>query len=221
MLYSLADSRTGKTEICPIFQEIKVRFPEWIAPTLERSVFIDAASFFPEYAVVIIFFDKAQFYFIAHINKSAVGFNKFTLCHTFPLCRSFEVRMREKNESRGIPAAVRTTRAFEIETAIIKRNHGLLLRLKSLEQIYSVSRLYESENQDTESMIDLGEKKGVIRSCEQLLLWGVEDLNLRRLSQQIYSLPPLTTRETPQIFQEPPLGIEPRTPRLQITCSAS
>ena len=28
--------------------------------------------------------------------------------------------------------------------------------------------------------------------------WGVEDLNLRRLSQQIYSLPHLTALETPQ-----------------------
>ena len=39
-------------------------------------------------------------------------------------------------------------------------------------------------------------KKAV--QCYLYRLWAVEDLNLRRLSQQIYSLPHLTTRETPQ-----------------------
>ena len=32
------------------------------------------------------------------------------------------------------------------------------------------------------------------------LIWGVEDSNLRRLSQQIYSLPHLTTLETPRML---------------------
>ena len=49
--------------------------------------------------------------------------------------------------------------------------------------------------------------------------WGVEDSNLRRLSQQIYSLPHLTALETPQLTQtavfrdpvEPPPGFEPET----------
>ena len=31
-----------------------------------------------------------------------------------------------------------------------------------------------------------------------LVFWGVEDSNLRRLSQQIYSLPHLTALETPR-----------------------
>ena len=58
------------------------------------------------------------------------------------------------------------------------------------------------------------------------ILWGVEDSNLRRLSQQIYSLPHLTALETPRcgnipanrhisFFQtaalEPSSGIEPET----------
>ena len=54
--------------------------------------------------------------------------------------------------------------------------------------------------------------------------WGGEDLNLRRLRQQIYSLPPLTTREpphyqliktafgkSPTITKEPMRGLEPPT----------
>ena len=60
---------------------------------------------------------------------------------------------------------------------------------------------------------------------ELRIRWGVEDSNLRRLSQQIYSLPHLTTLETPRkmhknkqadrTFEQPPLepppGIEPET----------
>ena len=38
-------------------------------------------------------------------------------------------------------------------------------------------------------------------------MWGEEDSNLRRLSQQIYSLPHLTALESPQ--QEPMDGFEP------------
>ena len=34
---------------------------------------------------------------------------------------------------------------------------------------------------------------------EGRIFWGVKDSNLRRLSQQIYSLPPLTARETPPV----------------------
>jgi hypothetical protein len=44
-------------------------------------------------------------------------------------------------------------------------------------------------------------KKGCSKSIYYFLnipYWGEKDLNLRRLSQQIYSLPPLTTREPPQ-----------------------
>ena len=33
------------------------------------------------------------------------------------------------------------------------------------------------------------------------LYWGVQDLNLRRHCHQIYSLTPLTTRETPLYFR--------------------
>ena len=36
--------------------------------------------------------------------------------------------------------------------------------------------------------------------------WGREDSNLRRLSQQIYSLPPLTARELPHFEQGAPYG---------------
>ena len=56
--------------------------------------------------------------------------------------------------------------------------------------------------------------------------WRGEDLNLRRLSRQIYSLLPLATRE-PLHFEvlfdptvEPAKGIEPPTHWLQISCSA-
>jgi hypothetical protein len=60
--------------------------------------------------------------------------------------------------------------------------------------------------------------------------WGVQDSNLRRRSQQIYSLPRLTAPETPRsesdatttvrpLSSEPPVGFEPTTPRLQVTCS--
>ena len=41
-----------------------------------------------------------------------------------------------------------------------------------------------------------GIKKAV--QCYMYRRWGVEDSNLRRLSQQIYSLPHLTALETPQ-----------------------
>ena len=51
------------------------------------------------------------------------------------------------------------------------------------------------------------------------LLWGEQDSNLRRLCQQIYSLPRLTASVSPRYFFEPNLRFELRTPRLQITCS--
>ena len=41
-------------------------------------------------------------------------------------------------------------------------------------------------------------------------MWGEEDSNLRRLSQQIYSLPHLTALESPQLG-EPMDGFEPPT----------
>ena len=41
-------------------------------------------------------------------------------------------------------------------------------------------------------------KAVIVRQSAIFFLWGVKDSNLRRLSQQIYSLSPLTTRETPQ-----------------------
>ena len=59
----------------------------------------------------------------------------------------------------------------------------------------------------------------------------MQDSNLRRHSQQIYSLPRLTAPETPRetedasyhsIFlrvNKPSVGFEPTTPRLQVTCS--
>ncbi len=52
-----------------------------------------------------------------------------------------------------------------------------------------------------------------------LLRWGVKDSDLRRHSQQIYSLSHLTTLETPQVFVrfKPPEGFGPTTSRLQIT----
>lgn len=50
------------------------------------------------------------------------------------------------------------------------------------------------------------------------LIWGEQDSNLRRRSQQIYSLSSLTKLEyLPKI--KPVEGFEPTTPRLQITCS--
>ena len=58
----------------------------------------------------------------------------------------------------------------------------------------------------------------MLRTTLNTLQWGVKDSNLRRRSQQIYSLPPLTAREPPHSFK-PTQGFEPWTPRLQITCS--
>ena len=40
--------------------------------------------------------------------------------------------------------------------------------------------------------------------------WGVKDSNLRRRSQQIYSLSPLTTRETPRLSRLWDLNPGPR-----------
>lgn len=62
-----------------------------------------------------------------------------------------------------------------------------------------------------------GMKKASHLRCEAL--WGEQDSNLRRLSQQIYSLPRLTASVSPRILFEPNLRFELRTPRLQITCS--
>jgi hypothetical protein len=42
------------------------------------------------------------------------------------------------------------------------------------------------------------------------LWWRGEDLNLRSLRQQIYSLPPLATREPLHVL-EPAMGLEPAT----------
>ena len=51
--------------------------------------------------------------------------------------------------------------------------------------------------------------------------WWGEDLNLRRLRRQIYSLLPLTTREPHQyLILEPAEGFEPPTNWLQISSSA-
>ena len=57
--------------------------------------------------------------------------------------------------------------------------------------------------------------------------WMEEDSNLRRRCQQIYSLPPLATRESIQIISslivktKPMIGLEPITCWLQISCSAN
>ncbi len=55
--------------------------------------------------------------------------------------------------------------------------------------------------------------------------WGGEDSNLRRLSRQIYSLIPLTTREPPLTKPNFPMelarGLEPPTCWLQISCSTN
>ncbi len=53
-------------------------------------------------------------------------------------------------------------------------------------------------------------------SCLFTLWWGEEDSNLRRLSQQIYSLPRLTASVSPRVFfnmfmNEPVEGFEPPT----------
>ena len=51
--------------------------------------------------------------------------------------------------------------------------------------------------------------------------WRGEDSNLRRLSRQIYSLIPLTTREPHHFFLEPIPRIERRTFSLQVRCSTN
>ena len=51
--------------------------------------------------------------------------------------------------------------------------------------------------------------------------WWGEDLNLRRLSRQIYSLIPLTTREPHRYILEPIPRIERRTFSLQVRCSTN
>ena len=48
--------------------------------------------------------------------------------------------------------------------------------------------------------------------------WGRTDSNHRSESQQIYSLPPLATRELPHL--ELHVGVEPTTCWLQVSCSA-
>ena len=59
------------------------------------------------------------------------------------------------------------------------------------------------------------------------LQWGVQDSNLRRLSQRIYSPSPLTTRETPRTQAPPRQGVPPQAPattrlrNLRFTRSAS
>ena len=50
------------------------------------------------------------------------------------------------------------------------------------------------------------------------ILWARMDSNHRRHRQQIYSLPHLATLVL-ALFIEPMKGVEPPTPRLQITCS--
>ena len=56
-----------------------------------------------------------------------------------------------------------------------------------------------------------------------IFMWGEEDSNLRRLSQQIYSLPHLTALVSPlqiYFFKTKPIeGFEPPTRWLQISCS--
>ena len=54
--------------------------------------------------------------------------------------------------------------------------------------------------------------------CVGLLLWARMDSNHRRHRQQIYSLSHLTALVLALLF-EPMKGVEPPTPRLQITCS--
>ena len=51
-----------------------------------------------------------------------------------------------------------------------------------------------------------------------MLWWGRTDSNHRSESQQIYSLPPLATRELPHL--ELHVGVEPTTCWLQVSCSA-
>ena len=45
--------------------------------------------------------------------------------------------------------------------------------------------------------VSAADEKG-LRAMQRKALWGEKDSNLRRRSQQIYSLPPLTTRESPR-----------------------
>ena len=55
-----------------------------------------------------------------------------------------------------------------------------------------------------------------------LIMWGEQDSNLRRRSQQFYRLLSLTAWVSPQIqnFKEPMEGLEPTTCWLQISCSS-
>ena len=97
--------------------------------------------------------------------------------------QSVQIIVGQEDISGVESAAARTPRTFEPQSILVKTSAHIALLASYRTIKYNSSRI---------------QKKGLsVKRKDLKTIWGEKDLNLRRRSQQIYSLPPLTTREPP------------------------
>ncbi len=189
--------------------------PEGITPALKRATLVDGTSVVPEDTVEVPLLGKAEHAHRTNRHNPTILSDKFLPGQTFCLRQTLEVLLREKNVSRFVPAARVATSALKMKAVFVEG----FLHARCLCGRRDESRFYATGSRLNDHTD-----------------WGEKDSNLRRQSQQIYSLPPLTTREPPHAptthvddvsrpyhaaknCVKPPPGFEPGTPRLQVTCS--
>ena len=142
--------------------------PERICTALDRPTFIyPALSVLQENAVVVLLLEKTHHLEEAHINDAAICIRESPDIKAQARCHSVHIILAEKDISGFAAAAVSASFASELQTVFI-------------EAAAHLNPLLDNE---------------VFPFRGRPLKWREKDSDLRRLSQQIYSLPPLTARE--------------------------
>jgi hypothetical protein len=106
--------------------------------------------------------------------------------------QSPDIRFAQENVAGGMAAAVGAANTAEAQSPGVERT------FPALGTPVNISLVNGSVERKDGSLLPgplVGDKKTF--SAKEKVVWGEKDSNLRRLSQQIYSLPPLTTREPP------------------------
>ena len=176
MQFTTVCTRAHSRRTFPSLSGRHVCIPKGIAPALKGPTLVDRTAVVPEDTVEVAFLGEAEHACWPHRYNPTILSDEFFPGQAFCLRQTMKVLFREKDISRLVAAARVASCALESKAVFIEGFvHSQCL----------CGRRDESRFGSAGSRL------------HGYLDWGEKDSNLRRQSQQIYSLPPLTTREPP------------------------